>query len=149
MAANTYRFLTIWRVRSTPQKISEILEDASAFPRWWPEVYLNVRKTEPGVYSFLTKGWLPYRLRWCAQEVESRHPYGFSVRAWGDLEGMGVWTFKPDGDYTEIRYDWSVIAQKPVLRYLSPVLKPVFAANHRWAMQRGEEGLQKELARSA
>ncbi|HUX88422.1 MAG TPA: hypothetical protein VMW65_15580 [Chloroflexota bacterium] len=33
------------------------------------------------------------------------------------------------------------------LRRLSFVLKPVFAANHRWAMARGEESLTIELAR--
>ena len=121
----------------------------AAFPRWWPEVYLQVREIEPQVYSFLTKGWLPYRLRWCAREIESRRPCGFSVQAWGDLEGTGVWRFKPDGDFTEIRYDWSIVARKPILRFLSPFLKPLFEANHRWAMQRGEEGLHRELARIA
>ena len=30
---------------------------------------------------------------------------------------------------------------------LSPVLRPVFEWNHRWAMARGEESLQAELRR--
>lgn len=36
---------------------------------------------------------------------------------------------------------------KPLLRTLSFAFKPVFRANHRWAMQRGEESLRLELAR--
>ncbi len=46
-----------------------------------------------------------------------------------------------------ITYDWKIRANKPLLRSLSVVLKPIFAANHRWAMARGEESLRLELAR--
>jgi hypothetical protein len=31
------------------------------------------------------------------------------------------------------------------LRYGSFLFKPIFAANHRWAMARGEESLKREL----
>jgi hypothetical protein len=147
--ANQYRFVTNWRVRGTPQQVSEILEDALSLVRWWPEVYLSVCEVEPGVFSLLTKGWLPYRLRWHFRRTTSNPPFGFSLEAWGDLQGSGVWTLQPDGEYTNIRYEWRVNAQKPLLRYLSPFLKPLFEANHRWAMQRGEVGLHHELARRA
>ena len=46
-----------------------------------------------------------------------------------------------------ITYDWRVQATKPLLRRLAWLLKPVFAANHRWAMARGEESLRLELRR--
>jgi hypothetical protein len=46
-----------------------------------------------------------------------------------------------------VTYDWRVKAEKPLLRYISFLLKPVFAANHRWAMRQGEQSLQRELAR--
>ena len=34
-----------------------------------------------------------------------------------------------------------------VIELFSPILKPIFGANHRWAMARGEESLKIELAR--
>jgi hypothetical protein len=34
-----------------------------------------------------------------------------------------------------------------LLRYLSFVFKPLFAANHRWAMAQGERSLRAEMAR--
>jgi hypothetical protein len=34
-----------------------------------------------------------------------------------------------------------------VLKRFSRVMKPVFSANHHWAMRRGEESLRLELAR--
>jgi hypothetical protein len=40
-----------------------------------------------------------------------------------------------------------VDANKPLLRWLSPVLKPAFEVNHKWAMARGEESLIRELER--
>jgi hypothetical protein len=41
----------------------------------------------------------------------------------------------------------AVRADKPLLRYGSWFVKPIFAANHRWAMARGEESLKRELER--
>jgi hypothetical protein len=47
----------------------------------------------------------------------------------------------------DVTYDWRSRARKPILRSLSWLLKPVFAANHRWAMARGERSLALELQR--
>ncbi len=154
MSANDYHFITRWRVRSTPEEISDILGDAKSLPRWWPSVYLAVEELEPGddrglgrVASLYTKGWLPYTLRWKFRVTDSRHPYGFTLRAFGDFEGEGVWTFEPDAEFVNITYDWRIRADKPLLKALSFLLKPVFAANHEWAMARGLESLQLEIAR--
>jgi hypothetical protein len=38
-------------------------------------------------------------------------------------------------------------AEKPLIKYLSFVLKPLFAWNHYWAMNRGEASLRLEVAR--
>jgi hypothetical protein len=39
--------------------------------------------------------------------------------------------------------------RKPLVRHLSPLLRPIFAWNHRWAMQRGQERIAALLARSS
>jgi hypothetical protein len=72
-----------------------------------------------------------------------------SVRARGDLDGRGEWRFRQDGEWVVATYDWTVLAAKPWMAVLAPLLKPVFAWNHRWAMQRGFEGLERELERRA
>ena len=79
--------------------------------------------------------------------MESRYPYGFTIVANGDFEGVGVWTFDESGPYVDVAYDWRIRAEKPLLRNLSFLLKPIFEANHRWAMARGEQSLVLELAR--
>jgi hypothetical protein len=53
----------------------------------------------------------------------------------------------PDGPLTSVEYDWRVRAEKAILRRLSWLARPAFAANHRWAMARGEESLNLEIAR--
>ncbi|WP_456427973.1 SRPBCC family protein [Rhodocaloribacter sp.] len=154
MKANEYHFLSRWRVIATVEEVSDILGDAEALPRWWPAVYLDVETRDPGDENGLgkrvrlrTRGWLPYTLSWEFRTVASRKPFGWTLEALGDFEGRGVWTFVPDGPEVEVIYDWRIRAEKPLLRRLSPLLKPLFSANHRWAMRRGEESLRLELAR--
>jgi len=156
MSVNEYHFVSHWRVEATVEEVSDVLGNAVELPRWWPSVYLSVREIEPGgangvgrVVELHTKGFLPYTLHWFFRLTESRRPNGFSLQAWGDLEGRGVWTFAQDGRFAGITYDWRIRAEKPLLRYLSFLLKPIFAANHRWAMARGEESLRAELGRRA
>ncbi|MBI3466865.1 MAG: hypothetical protein HY000_27950 [Planctomycetes bacterium] len=55
--------------------------------------------------------------------------------------------FRADGDHVDVEYIWTIQANKPLLRYFSLLLRPIFSANHRWAMNRGEESLRLELAR--
>jgi hypothetical protein len=47
----------------------------------------------------------------------------------------------------DIVFDWRLRAEKPLLKSLSFLLKPLFRWNHGWAMARGEEGLRRELIR--
>lgn len=154
MASNDYRFVTRWRVESTIQDISSILGDASDLARWWPSVYIEVGVLEPGdargvgkVVALYTKGWLPYTLRWTFRVTAENAPHGFTLEAFGDFVGRGVWTLVQDGAMVDITYDWSIRADQPILKYLSFLMKPLFSANHHWAMARGLESLTLELAR--
>jgi hypothetical protein len=153
MASNHYHFITHWRVQSTVKEVTEIIDDAADLVRWWPSVYLGVEVLKPGdangsgkEVALYTKGWLPYTLRWQFRVTEVR-PDGFTLVAEGDFDGRGIWTFEQDGEWVNITYDWKISAEKPLLRYFSFIMKPLFAANHRWAMQKGEESLKLELAR--
>ena len=52
-----------------------------------------------------------------------------------------------DADCCDVTFDWKLTANKPLLRYLSFLLRPAFEANHRWAMEQGRRSLELELAR--
>lgn len=149
-----YQFFTTWRVPGTIEEVKAVLGDARTLPEWWPAVYLQVDVVEPGgpdtlgaVVDLHTKGWAPYTLRWTLRVTEPITDSGFALEATGDLQGTGVWTFAQDGPEVVITYDWRISATKPLLRRLSWLLKPAFAANHHWAMRTGEESLRLELRR--
>lgn len=153
MATNDYHFITNWHVQGTLQEVTDIIGNAEELTRWWPSVYLDVKVLEKGdevglgkVVALYTKGWLPYTLRWQFRVTEVRDD-GFTLVAQGDFEGRGIWTFKQNGPWVDVVYDWKISAEKPLLRYFSFLIKPLFAANHRWAMAKGEESLALELAR--
>lgn len=154
VAGADYEFTTVWRVAGTREEAVEVLSRAEDLPRWWPAVYLHVEPLDAGgpggigARSLLhTKGWLPYTLRWELTVTEPVRPEGFAVAARGDLTGVGRWTLTQEGPEAVIRYDWRVSADKPLLRRLTWLLRPAFAANHRWAMARGQESLALELRR--
>jgi hypothetical protein len=153
-AGADYRFITTWRVSGSVDEVKAVPGDAEALPRWRPSVYLDATIVEEGAadrvgrtVSLHTQGWLPYTLRWELRITEPITDDGFALRATGDLTGTGRWTFERDGDEVVIIHDWRVAATKPLLRRLSWLLRPLFSANHRWAMSRGEESLRMELRR--
>lgn len=156
MGSADYEFRTVWRVSGTPGEVAAILGDSTTLPRWWPAVYLSAEPLPgpgdrpagiPRSARLHTKGWLPYTLRWTLTVTEPVTGRGFAFAAAGDLNGTGRWTFEPDGPETVVTFDWRVSAAKPLLRRLGWLLKPAFAANHRWAMARGQESLALELRR--
>lgn len=153
-SAHRFHLSTIWRIDGSIEEISAVLADVERLPQWWASVYLDVRILEPGdehgigrVVAFHTRGRLPYTLRWQGRVIEANRPHSWTIEASGDLDGIGVWRLEQNGAIATVLYDWQVSVDKPILRFLSPLLKPLFAANHRWAMAKGLEGLSRELAR--
>jgi hypothetical protein len=150
-----YAFVSHWQLLGTTREISEVLGDALQLPRWWPSVYLKVEELAPGdprtgvgrTIALHTRGRLPYTLRWSFRVTESDPPNGFKLAADGDFVGTGEWIFAQDGEFVDITYDWRIRADKPLLRFGTPILRPIFAANHRWAMAQGERSLDRELRR--
>lgn len=149
-----FTLVTHWRAAARIEQVADILGAPERLPDWWPEVYLAAEIVEPGgtdglgrAVAFHTRGWLPYTLRWTATLVEDDRPHGWTIAAAGDLAGRGRWRLVQHGAEAEITYVWEIDVQKPGLRRLTPLLRPVYAANHRWAMARGLEGLRREIAR--
>ena len=154
MGFSQYHFVTRWRLHGTPEEIFALLTRPEEFPRWWGAVYLEATEVQSGdtngvgrSFHFKTKGWLPYRFRWDSIVTEVVHPQRLVMRSTGDLPGRESWTLDGDSHFTDILFDWEVAAAKPLLRYLSVFLKPIFKANHRWAMKQGRIAMELELKR--
>jgi uncharacterized protein YndB with AHSA1/START domain len=150
---HAFHLISHWRVPGRIDTVFDALSDHAGIARWWPELYAEVREVAPGgpdgagrVLDVVSRGRLPYRLRWRLRVRDVRRPERIEIEASGDLIGVGVWTLRQDGGEADLTYDWRVSVGKPWLRRLRPLLRPLLAANHDWVMARGLDGLRRELA---
>lgn len=158
MPRNEFAFLTDWTFAASMEEIAALVAEAktdtSALVRLWPAAFLSARLREPGdevgagrVLELRTRGFLPYTLSWEVEMVEARHLQRYVLVATGDLAGTAIWTLERLAAGIRVRLDWRVRADKPIVRWLSFLLRPLFALNHRWAMARGQESIGRELRR--
>jgi hypothetical protein len=89
----------------------------------------------------VSRGFLPYLLRWEAEVVEAEAPHRFDFTMTGDFVGGGSWTFESAEGGTNAIFEFRPRVEKPGVKQLSPVLKPLFRWNHGWAMTRGQRGV--------
>jgi uncharacterized protein YndB with AHSA1/START domain len=144
--ANEYVFVDEWDVDAPQDAVWDALADARTYPDWWTPVYIEVSgDCEPAVgcetrHHF--KGRLPYTLKTTSKIVAADRPNTFETKVDGDLAGSGRWTLTPRDGRTHVRFDWIVFADRPLLRYLTPVMRPIFRWNHNWSIQRARVGLE-------
>ncbi|HVN60576.1 MAG TPA: SRPBCC family protein [Gaiellaceae bacterium] len=142
-----YVFVDEWEVAAPAEAVFDALADARTYPEWWKPVYETVEADGPPAVGHVSrqhfKGRLPYHLDTTSTVVRLEPPRIVAGDVVGDLRGSGVWTVTPAGDgRTHVRFDWTVYADKPLLKVLTPVLRPLFRWNHNWAIERAKEGLE-------
>jgi uncharacterized protein YndB with AHSA1/START domain/mannose-6-phosphate isomerase-like protein (cupin superfamily) len=142
-----YAFADEWDVDAPRDAVFAALADAESYPRWWRPVYLSVHSGgKPAVGTRSSqhfKGRLPYHLHTSSVITRYEPPSVLEADVTGDLRGRGTWTLTDRiGGGTHVRFDWVVHADRPLLRALTPVLRPALRWNHAWAMARAVEGLE-------
>jgi len=155
MPANAYHFVTRWTIPGTVNQVYTVLNNVSGYPRWWPQLAAKFHQLHCGDCdgvgargAVTTKGFLPYVLKWEYIVTSAKPPHEVSINACGDIEGVGHWKLLQNGDVVDIMYEWKVSGKKAILRYLSPILRPLFSWNHNWVMKKGMQSLQRELKRT-
>jgi hypothetical protein len=156
MESNKYHFEDHWDVPFPIQDVWEVLSRQREFPVWWQGVYLSAKPLngsngEPKVGSRIAavaRGWLPYKLRFTIETVALEKPRLIVFRASGDFEtDDSRWILTPKGTGTHVVLDWNPIVEKPIVKFFSPILKPLFRWNHNWTMVRGQRQIVEYMAK--
>lgn len=157
MPANVYHFEDHWYVPFPLEQVWDVLSRPEEYPTWWRGVYLSAKpldgnqgSEEKKRVAVVATGWLPYKLRFVIETTALQKPHGVEFKASGDFITDGSrWTLRPQDQGTAVTLDWNPRVEKPVIRFLSPLLKPLFRWNHIWTMKRGERQIAEYLARQA
>ena len=153
MSANEYQFDEQWFIPGYgPRQVYEVLYNATILPEWWSGVYLEaipLRAYERPIVGAKVRararGFLPYTLSFELEALTLEHSRLVEVKATGDFNGIWRAELVRENGGTRVLISWRVTVHKPIIRYLSPLLKPLFAWNHCWTTPRGERGLLRYL----
>jgi uncharacterized protein YndB with AHSA1/START domain len=151
--AGEYVFIDEWDVDAPKEHVFEALADARTYPQWWTPTYKEVSSDGPPEVGRESRqrfgGKLPYTLTTTSRVVRLERSDELEVDVVGDLRGRGVWTLSDRDGKVHVRFDWRVFADRPLLRSLTPVLRPVFRWNHNVAIRDAMRGLEPYARRQA
>jgi uncharacterized protein YndB with AHSA1/START domain len=153
MASAAFHLTTHWDAPAPPSVVWDVLTAPETWPTWWravKRVEVLAAGDADGVGAYRRFTWataLPYSISFNMRTVRAEKPRRIEGRADGELAGTGIRTLTPAGERTDVRYDWIVEVEKPWMRLIAPLARPVFAWNHNVVMGWGREDLLRLLAR--
>jgi Polyketide cyclase / dehydrase and lipid transport len=149
-----FDFVSHWRLAAPVDRVWAALSAPETWPRWWPYV-LSVQTLVPGNAAGLGSvrriEWatrLPYRFTIDVEAVEALKHDRIRGRSRGHLRGEGIWLLRTDGRFTDVTYVWRVELNKPWMRWLAPLLAPLFRWSHESVMRAGGAGLARHLEKN-
>jgi hypothetical protein len=94
-------------------------------------------------FDCVTRGSLPYSLRYQLEVVRFDEPRSAELRSSGDLVGRGRWEFsEPEPGTTLATYYWDVALTRRVLNLVAPLFRSFLERNHTAVMARGYRALR-------
>jgi uncharacterized protein YndB with AHSA1/START domain len=152
MPTTHFALITDWHFTAPIERVWALIEDTKAWPSWWravKRVELLRAGDADGVGAVHRLTWataLPYTLTFDVETIRVERLSEIEGRAFGELDGTGLWTLHTEPEGTHVRYVWRVEVTKPWMRRLAPLLRPIFEWNHNKVMCWGLEGARKRLA---
>ncbi len=153
MSAHVFTFDESWDIPdATVADVYDVLARGELLPLWWKGVYLEAERLTPEQTPRIgarlrakVRGFLPFTLSFIIEATELDPPRRVAVRTGGDLDGAWSATLSQRGDDVHVALLFEVKIDRPGMRFLAPILWPLFALNHYWTTPRGEKGLQEYL----
>ena len=119
---NFYSFRSTWTVDLPPESAYSLLREIGEYIR--------------------ARALLPYDLWFVGEPNEYPEECALELKMTGDLEGFSRFTIEADGGGSRLLFEEQVVANKPLLRRLALIARPLFVANHWLMMRRGQAGLR-------
>lgn len=147
-----YSFTTQWQFNAPLETIWNEIYAMDEWPEWWKyvkkvELLRAGEKIDIGSIRRITwRTALPYSLTFNSELVSMEYHKRIEGRAFGELEGRGIWTFDSRNGQTLVRYDWMVNTTLNWMKFLAPIARPLFSWNHDKVMLAGYEGLLKKVS---
>jgi hypothetical protein len=151
MPSRHFDLVSHWRLAAPVDRVWAALAAPETWPRWWPNVRA-VHTLRAGGADGL--GWvrriewtgaLPYAVVIEVEAVEALRHERLRGRSRGDLQGEGIWLLRSEGNVTDVTYVWRVHLARPWMRWLAPLLAPLYRWNHDRVMRQGCAGLARHL----
>ena len=154
MPSNVFRFDEGWEFPgASAAEVYAVLADGTLLPLWWKGVCLAVERLGAGGppkagdrLRARARGFLPYELNFMLEATALEPNRCVEVKTIGDFEGLWSADLSETPGGVHVAIVWQVTVLRPILKLLSPLLRPAFAWNHRWTTPRGERGLREYLA---
>ena len=145
-----------WRLDAPVARVWSTLIATESWTRWWPGVVAVDRLhdgDDQGVgrrQQITFRTGLGYKLHLVLEVTEVIRQQRLRARADGTLAGEGIWLLQqalPDlGGHTDVTFVWRVTLPPGPLRWMAPLLAPLFRWNHKRVMRAGRIGLVRYLA---
>jgi hypothetical protein len=152
MPRTHFDLVSHWRIPAPVDRVWAALTDPEGWPNWWPCVRAvrTLRSGDPSgvgsVRSIRWSTWLPYEIVIEVEAVEALRHERLRGRSRGQVRGEGIWLLRAAEGLTDVTYVWRVELAEPWMRWLAPLLAPLFRWNHDGVMRAGEAGLIRHLA---
>ncbi len=153
-----FDFISRWQLSASLKEVWEALVDFNRWPEWWPglqSVVETAEGDENGIGQRAVSRWrgpVGYSIEFEIETVERRYLDCLRGRASGELSGEGTWHVSEvaegpgeDRTWTQVVYEWRVVATKKWMQLLNPIARPVFVYSHDHVMGRGAKGLAEYL----
>ena len=153
MSATHFDLVSHWRIHAPVESVWAALTDPTSWPRWWPDVrrvHTLREGAANGVGSLRRIDWstrLPHHIVIEVEGLESVRHQRLRGLSRGQLKGEGLWLLRTEDGFTDVTHVWRVQLTRRWMRWLAPMLAPLFRWNHDGVMRAGEAGLRRHLER--
>ncbi len=149
----TFNINSIWNVNVPATDLSFVIDNPQKISQWWSAVFLQADVLGGDFYAqgglkvkLRAKGILPLSFKFIARVFYNQSKQQLIVKTRGDFSGIGTINLVAvHNQKSQIHINWRTSVNNHLPYPLMLLFKPIFIANHHWAMRRGIQGLMTEL----